>query len=109
MPILTPSFTFVTIVAIFLSPAAAVGDIATTSAAAGDALGTYLVVVCRANGPKEDGEKLREWHASLLASVLNTSAGTVLEEARSSRRHGRRRAGSSSTRISMSSAASWRG
>lgn len=83
MPILTPSFTFVTIVAIFLSPAAAVGDIATTSAAAGDALGTYLVVVCRANGPKEDGEKLREWHASLLASVLNTSAGTVLEEARS--------------------------
>ncbi|CAD6264145.1 unnamed protein product [Miscanthus lutarioriparius] len=82
--ILTPSLIFVlatTTVAIFLSPAASAGDIATT-AAAGDAVGTYLVVVCRANGPKENGEKLREWHASLLASLLNTSTATVLEEAR---------------------------
>ena len=82
--ILTPSLIFV--LAIFLSPAAAAGDIATatttTTGAAGDAVRTYLVVVCRATGPKENGEKLREWHASLLASVLNTSTGTVLEEAR---------------------------
>jgi subtilisin family serine protease len=84
--ILTPSLIFVLAtnsVAIVLSPAVAVGDIATTAAAgAGDAVGTYLVVVCRANGPKENGEKLREWHASLLASLLNTSTATVLEEAR---------------------------
>ena len=58
--ILTPSLIFIlttTIVAIFLSPAAAAGDIATT-AAARDAVGTYLVVVCRANGPKENGENV---------------------------------------------------
>ena len=71
--------------AILLAPAAAAGDnaAAATGGAGGDAVATYLVVVCRANGPKEDGEKLREWHASLLASLLNTSAGTILEEARS--------------------------
>ncbi|KAF8752681.1 hypothetical protein HU200_011921 [Digitaria exilis] len=71
---------------IFLAPAAAAGDntSATGGVASGEAVGTYLVVVCRANGPKENGEKLREWHASLLASLLNTSTGAILEEARSS-------------------------
>ncbi|CAN6275302.1 unnamed protein product [Urochloa humidicola] len=70
--------------AISLAAAAAVvPNAATADATAGDAVGTYLVVVCRANGPKENGEKLREWHASLLASLLNTSAGAILEEARS--------------------------
>ncbi|KQJ81458.2 hypothetical protein BRADI_5g00840v3, partial [Brachypodium distachyon] len=45
------------------------------------ALKTYLVIVGRANGPKEGGDKLIEWHASLLASLLNTTAGTLLLEA----------------------------
>jgi subtilisin family serine protease len=70
--------------AVLLAPAAAVGSNTTlASVGASDTVGTYLVVVCRANGPKENGEKLREWHASLLASLLNTSAGVILDEARS--------------------------
>lgn len=86
MPIQTPFlllFLLTTTVAILLCPAATVGDDIATTGAAGDAVGTYLVVVCRANGPKEGGDKLREWHASLLASLLNTSTTTILEEARS--------------------------
>ncbi|XP_020166927.1 subtilisin-like protease 4 [Aegilops tauschii subsp. strangulata] len=43
-------------------------------------LKTYLIIVCRANGPK-GGEELREWHASLLASLLNTTTDMVLREA----------------------------
>ncbi|XP_039771785.1 subtilisin-like protease 4 [Panicum virgatum] len=85
IPIPRPLLALVAL-AILLHPTAAAGDNAAAVAAtggAGDAVQTYLVVVCRANGPKEDGEKLREWHASLLASLLNTSAGTILEEARS--------------------------
>lgn len=73
-----PLLFVLTALAILLAPAAAAGD-----NAGGQAVATYLVVVCRANGPKENGEKLREWHASLLASLLNTSAGAILEEARS--------------------------
>lgn len=86
MPIQTPFLLLLlltTTVAILLCPAATVGDDIATTGAAGDAVGTYLVVVCRANGPKEGGDKLREWHASLLASLLNTSTTTILEEARS--------------------------
>ncbi|KAL6839774.1 hypothetical protein ACP4OV_030462 [Aristida adscensionis] len=61
----------------------------TTAAAAADAAGgasggagTYLVVVCRLTGPEEGGEKLRAWHASLLASALNTTADAVLHGSR---------------------------
>ncbi|OEL25622.1 hypothetical protein BAE44_0013357 [Dichanthelium oligosanthes] len=77
-----PLLFFLAALAISLASAAAVGD-DTITGGAGEAVGTYLVVVCRANGPKENGEKLREWHASLLASLLNTSTAAILEEARS--------------------------
>lgn len=55
-------------------------DTAKTKDGSGDdaVVGTYLVVVCRADGPKEGGEALRAWHASLLATVLNTSTDAVL-------------------------------
>ncbi|KAE8767517.1 subtilisin-like protease SBT1.7 [Hordeum vulgare] len=43
-------------------------------------LKTYLIIVCRANGPN-GGEELKEWHASLLASLLNTTTDLVLLEA----------------------------
>jgi hypothetical protein len=49
-----------------------------------DIVGTYLVVVCRAEGPNEGGEALRAWHASLLASVLKTTTDAVLHGSPSS-------------------------
>ncbi|KAK1643337.1 hypothetical protein QYE76_061142 [Lolium multiflorum] len=63
------------------APAAAEGD-----DAASGALKTYLVIVCRTNGPKENGNKLLEWHASLLASILNTTADSLLVDALSAAR-----------------------
>ncbi|KAL6650433.1 hypothetical protein ACP70R_009358 [Stipagrostis hirtigluma subsp. patula] len=62
-----------------LGPATAAVD---GTGGASDAAGTYLVVVCRATGPKEGGEALRQWHASLLASALNTTADAVLHGSR---------------------------
>ncbi|CAL5018134.1 unnamed protein product [Urochloa decumbens] len=83
MHIPTPPLLFVVLIGALAISLAAVAAVVPNAAAADDAEGTYLVVVCRANGPKENGERLREWHASLLASLLNTSAGAILEEARS--------------------------
>ncbi|TVU07394.1 hypothetical protein EJB05_47447, partial [Eragrostis curvula] len=62
----------VTVLPICLTSAAAV--------AGNDIARAYLVVVCRADGPKEGGKALRAWHASLLASMLNTTTDTVLHE-----------------------------
>ncbi|XP_062184660.1 subtilisin-like protease 4 [Phragmites australis] len=76
-------FLLLTVLPLVLTPAAAVGDKATGGAS--DAVGTYLVVVCRTNGPKESGEKLRAWHASLLATVLNSTTDAVLLDARSAK------------------------
>ncbi|GJN12141.1 hypothetical protein PR202_ga30395 [Eleusine coracana subsp. coracana] len=61
------------------------GDAAKNGSSGGDAVvGTYLVVVCRADGPKEGGEALRAWHASLLATVLNTTTDAILHESHQS-------------------------
>lgn len=53
-------------------------DLTAAAADDDDTLRTYLVVVCRMNGPKEGGEPLRAWHASLLASVLNSTTDAIL-------------------------------